>query len=63
VTPSNVTWVDAFTNTAMLESPAFAPSGAWNDISSTSTAASAASTSRVKLGEIPVTTGIAAFPE
>jgi hypothetical protein len=61
-----VTLVDAFTHTAMLDSPgsaAFA-SGARNAMSSTCTAAASAFTSSVKLGELPVTTGTdAASPE
>src|SRR5580658_395291 len=61
VTRLNVTPVDAFTKTAMLDPPALdgLASGALNAMSSTSTAPVTPVTSSVKSGEVPVTTGTA----
>jgi hypothetical protein len=61
VTRLNVTPADAFTKTAMLDSPGIEglASGALNAMSSTSTAPITPVTSSVKVGDLPVTTGTA----
>jgi hypothetical protein len=61
VTRSNVTFVEALTHTAMLDSPALdeLASGARNAMSSICTGVLRASTFKAKLAVVPVTTGTA----